>query len=79
MKNSEIDFSDIPPITPAMFANGIVRRGLKPVVKKDLLTIRVDSDVLSWFKGHGRGYQTQINELLREYMQASLAHASPAR
>ena len=35
-----------------------------------------------YLAGHdlaGRGYQTQINELLREYMQANLAHASPAR
>ena len=62
-----------------MFARGVVRHGLKPVVKKDLLTIRVDSDVLKWFKGHGRGYQTQINELLREYMQASLSQATTAR
>ena len=79
LKNSEIDFSEIPPITPAMFARGVVRQGLKPVVKKDLLTIRVDSDVLNWFKGHGRGYQTQINELLREYMRASLSQATTAR
>lgn len=71
--DKDIDFSEIPPITPEMFARGIVKRGLKPVMKKDLLTIRIDSDVLKWFKAHGRGYQTQINALLREYMQANLA------
>ena len=62
-----------------MFARGVVRRGLRPAVKKELLTIRIDSDVLTWFKDHGRGYQTQINELLREYMQANLARSRAAR
>ena len=79
MRDPEIDFSEIPPITPAMFAQGIVRRGLKPSVRKELLTIRVDSDVLVWFKERGRGYQTQINELLREYMRANLARSRASR
>ncbi len=76
MKDSEIDFSDIPPITPEMFAKSIVQRGLKPVVRKEQLTIRVDSDVLTWFKAHGRGYQTQINELLRAYMKEHVARSA---
>ena len=79
MTDSNIDYSDIPSISPAMFARGVVRRGLRPAVKKELLTIRIDSDVLTWFKDHGRGYQTQINELLREYMQANLARSRAAR
>jgi uncharacterized protein (DUF4415 family) len=33
------------------------------------LTLRVDSDVLEWYKKQGRGYQTKINMLLRAYMQ----------
>ena len=76
MKDSEIDFSDIPPITPEMFARSIVRRGLKSVVRKEQLTIRVDSDVLTWFKARGRGYQTQINELLRAYMKEHVARSA---
>jgi uncharacterized protein (DUF4415 family) len=51
-----------------MFAKSIVRRGLKPRTKTQL-TLRVDSDVLEWYKKQGRGYQTKINLLLRAYMQ----------
>jgi uncharacterized protein (DUF4415 family) len=34
------------------------------------VTLRLDSDVLDWFKAQGRGYQTQINALLKAYMEA---------
>jgi uncharacterized protein (DUF4415 family) len=67
MKDEDIDYSDAPEITPAMFAKAIVRRGLKPRVKKQV-TLRMDSDVLEWFKKQGSGYQTKINLLLRAYM-----------
>lgn len=70
MPDEEIDLSDSPEITPAMFARGVVRRGLKPRGRKVQLTLRVDNDVLEWFKARGRGYQTQINALLRAYMEA---------
>jgi len=69
MKDEDIDFSDIPPVPPEMFARGIVRRGLKPVNRKKQLTLRMDSDVIAWFKRQGRGYQTKINALLRAYME----------
>ena len=68
MKDEDIDLSDAPEITPEMFAKAIVRRGLKPRTKTQL-TLRVDSDVLDWYKKQGRGYQTRINQLLRAYMQ----------
>ena len=71
MTDDDIDTSDIPPITPEMFARAVVRKGLKTKSGKAQLTIRVDKDVLMWFKAHGRGYQTQINALLRAYMEAS--------
>ena len=68
MKDEDIDYSDAPAITPEMFAKSMVRRGLKPHTKTQL-TLRVDSDVLEWYKKQGRGYQTRINQLLRAYMQ----------
>ena len=71
MKDSEIDFSDIPEVTPAQFAKAVVRKGLKPVPKKSQITLRLDSDVLEWFKGTGKGYHTRINMLLRAYMEQS--------
>jgi uncharacterized protein (DUF4415 family) len=69
MKDADIDLSEIPEISPQMFARGIVRRGLKPVVRKKQLTLRMDSDVIDWFRKQGQGYQTKINSLLRAYME----------
>ena len=70
MKDSEIDFSDSPELTPDQFARAIVRRGLQTVPRKSQLTLRLDQDVLEWFRQQGQGYQTQINALLRAYMNA---------
>jgi uncharacterized protein (DUF4415 family) len=69
MKDQEIDFSDMPELTPEMFARAVVRRGLKPLPRKEQLTLRLDSDVLRWYKEQGPGYQTRINALLRAYME----------
>ena len=69
LRDDRIDFSDTPELTPEMFARAVVRRGLKPVPRKQQLTIRVDSDVLEWYKRQGAGYQTRINALLRAYME----------
>lgn len=38
------------------------------VVLKQIVTIRLDTDMLEWFKGAGPGYQTRINQILRQYM-----------
>ena len=69
MTDEDIDFSETPEVPPEMFARGIVRRGLKPVIRKKQLTLRMDSDVIEWFKKQGQGYQTKINSLLRAYME----------
>jgi uncharacterized protein (DUF4415 family) len=70
MSDDEIDTSGIPEVSPEQFARAIVRHGLKTVPPKAQLTIRVDLDVLAWFRKQGRGYQTRINTLLRAYMEA---------
>ena len=72
MEDEDIDFSEIPDVTAEMFARGIVRRGLKPVIRKEQLTLRIDSDVLKWYRKLGPGYQTRINSLLRAYMEEHL-------
>lgn len=63
-----IDTSDVPELLDWSGA----RRGLfyRPV--KQQLTLRLDADVIAWFKEHtaaGEGYQTRINRALREYAQ----------
>jgi uncharacterized protein (DUF4415 family) len=70
MTEDEIDVTEIPEISPEQFARALVRRGLKPVPPKAQLTIRVDRDVLEWFRRQGRGYQTRIGAVLRAYMEA---------
>lgn len=71
MKDKDIDLSDCPEVTPEMFARAVARVGLKPIEPKKQVTLRLDADVLAWFKAQGPGYQTRINELLREFMKAN--------
>lgn len=51
---------------------GIVRQGLKPVSAKTSISLRVDTDVLEWFKSQGPGYQTKMNAVLRAFKDASV-------
>ena len=66
MKDSEIDYSDIPALDKSFLKKATTAW---PPVKKQL-TIRLDADVLNWLKGHGRGYQTRINRILRVVMES---------
>jgi uncharacterized protein (DUF4415 family) len=43
---------------------------------KEQITLRLDKDVLAWFKAGGEGYQTRINEALREYVVSRLSRGS---
>jgi len=70
--DSEIDLSDIPELTDEFFKNA-VRNPFYQRALKAQLTIRLDADVLDWFKRHakdGKGYQTDINKALRAYVEA---------
>ena len=66
MKDEEIDFSDIPPISRTMLKNMVIRMPRR----KSLVSLRIDPDVVEWFKSKGKGYQTRINALLRAYVDA---------
>jgi uncharacterized protein (DUF4415 family) len=50
----------------------IARHGLKPAPPKASISLRIDQDVLEWFKSHGPGYQTRINLVLRAFRDASV-------
>jgi uncharacterized protein (DUF4415 family) len=68
LADSDIDTSDAPEVRDWSGA----KRGLfyRPI--KQQLTLRLDADVLAWFKAHaksGKGYQTRINQALREYVE----------
>ena len=51
---------------------GLVRKGVKPLPSKASISLRVDQDVLEWFKAQGAGYQTRINTVLRAFRDASV-------
>ena len=69
MKDEDIDYSDIPDLSEdAEFWKNAKLVDYPP--KKVSFTTRVDADVLEWFRAQGKGYQTQINAILRTYMKA---------
>jgi uncharacterized protein (DUF4415 family) len=62
------DFSDCPVLTGEELKKMRPKHPeyFKPV--KKAVQIRLDADVLAWFKGYGKGYQSRINAVLREVM-----------
>jgi uncharacterized protein (DUF4415 family) len=59
-----------PDAAPALEEAWFENAELVMPIAKDRITMRLDQDVLSWFKKQGRGYQTRINAVLRTYMEA---------
>jgi uncharacterized protein (DUF4415 family) len=70
MRDSDIDLSEMPELGPEFFANAILWPG-----PKKQITLRIDPDVLAFFRKHGRGYQTTINAVLRKYVEAQKGRA----
>jgi uncharacterized protein (DUF4415 family) len=64
MSDDEIDFSDAPEITD--WSGAVRGKFYRP--EKQAVTIRLDSDVVAWFKAREDKYQTAVNRVLREYM-----------
>lgn len=66
MRNEDIDYSDIPKLTDAFWA----ALALAPTGKKQMVSLRIDGDLLGWYRGRGKGYQALMNNVLRAYAQA---------
>ena len=66
MPDEKIDLTDAPEVRE--WRGAVVGKFYRPIKKP--VTIRVDADVLAWLKRQGSGYQTRINKLLREAMEA---------
>jgi uncharacterized protein (DUF4415 family) len=63
--DSEISYDDIPDLGPEFWAQAqVIDHG-----RKKPITIRVDQDVLDWFKKRGGRYQVLMNQVLRNYME----------
>jgi uncharacterized protein (DUF4415 family) len=66
LPDSEIDYSDIPPLTEKFWKNAIRNPWYRP--RKQQVTLRIDADVLAWLRHQGKGYQSRLNSLLRSAM-----------
>ena len=66
VRDADVDTSEIAPLDQSFFENAELRL---PGPKKSI-TVRLDADVLEWFRAQGKGYQTRINAVLRLYMES---------
>ena len=70
--DSDIDFSDIPPLTEEQLAGMIRLRDVRPKVP---VSVRLDPRVLEWLRAKGEGHLTRINDILINLMEAERRHA----
>jgi uncharacterized protein (DUF4415 family) len=68
---SAIDTSDIPELDASFWETAKL---VKPLTKQ-AISLRVDSDVLDWFKSQGKGYQSLMNAVLRSYVEHYLKNS----
>lgn len=69
LTDNDIDYTDIPELPDEFWKSA--KRGVFYKPTKTSTTLRIDSDVLAWLRGQGKGYQTRINAILRREMLAS--------
>ncbi len=71
MKDEDIQFDeDSPQTKPEDWVKAIVHTRVKLPQRKTQIALRLDNEVLNWFKQQGSGYQTRINAILKEYKEA---------
>jgi len=68
MRDEDIDYSDIPELDESFWLNTKVIMPRKPVKKQ--ISIKVDRDVLAFFRKDGPGYQTRMNAVLKSFVLA---------
>lgn len=66
MKDEDIDLTDMPEMTDEQWSRAVHGKFYRPV--KEQITLRLDADVIAWFKQHEAKYQTAINAALREHV-----------
>lgn len=70
LEGRPIDTSDIPELPADAWKNAVRGRFYRPL--KQAVSLRLDADVLAWLKKDGQGYQTRVNQMLRERMLQDL-------
>ena len=71
MPDDQIDYSDAPWLPDAVWMKAADRL---PQPKRQI-TLRLDSEVVDWFKNTGKRYQSRINSVLKAYVAAQKTHA----
>jgi uncharacterized protein (DUF4415 family) len=80
------EYDEIPELTAEWFASADHHRGGKLVRRgrpksddpKQLVSLRIDADVLRWFKRAGAGYQSRIGDVLRRHVQQNTVRKKKA-
>ena len=72
MRDEDIDFSEIPPITDEMFARAVVRPPLSVTHPREEFKLKLDRDLAKWYRDLGRSSSGLINFILRRFMQEEL-------
>ncbi len=70
IKDEDIDYSDIPELSKSFFK----KADLEMPKTKTAISLRIDTDVLEWFKSQGDKYQTKINAILKAFVNARKQH-----
>jgi len=65
-----IDYSDIPELSDDWFERA-ERAANAASQSKSQIALRLDDDVIAWFRTQGAGYQTRMNAILRSYMESA--------
>jgi len=63
--DSEIDYSDIAPLTKEFWKNAKIERPLP----KEGVYLKLNPETLEWFRSQGRGYQAMIEKVLASYVE----------
>jgi len=72
MKDADIRFTaDAPQTSLAEWADAVAHRGLPVPSRKEQIALRVDADVLAWYRAQGAGWQTRMNAVLKAFRDAT--------
>lgn len=72
MKDANVAFTeDAPATVPEDWADAVAHRGLPLPARKEQIALRVDADVLSWYRAQGAGWQTRMNAVLKAFRDAA--------
>src|SRR5215831_17792912 len=74
MKDSDIDHTDIPPLTPEQLAKAVSLRKFR---RRLPVSVRLDPRVIEWLKSKGGGHLTRINDILLNLMEMENQSSKP--